>query len=269
MQQILPVFFAPLATANPKQTTERSGKGWTLHQTMAHVSAVADIYNKAIDAALNGKPFTYPGWEKRTDLRKVNEREINLRADIPLHRLYETLLELLDWTCTCGAALSPEQLALSAHIHAYNRPMTVSELISAQLAHIGVIHAAQLANGMGKPPLWSHYTPDLMQRQLTRCFNVISHAYWIEHGGALKANINIRIGMRGSVWHLILAPDGGTSGEGEVKRPTLTIWTRSEDELCRLLTVQYPIWETILRGKVLMWGNVLLALKMRGDLFEN
>src|SRR4051812_26132196 len=96
--QILPGFFSTLPTANPQQSTERGGKGWTLHQMLAHVASVAEFYYLALDDTLNGKPFVYPGLEKRTDLRIVNDREIAARSSVPMETLLQTLHDTLDQT---------------------------------------------------------------------------------------------------------------------------------------------------------------------------
>jgi hypothetical protein len=268
LQQILPRFFAPLSTANPQQGTERGGSGWTLHQTVAHVSSVAEFYYLALDDTLNGKTFVYPGLEKRTDLRPMNDRAIAERSSIPMASLIQTLTEKIDQTAKYASALTADQLALPVTICAYNRPLTIAEVIAAQLSHLGVVHAAQLANGMGVAPLWVHYSPEFMQRQITRFFNIMSHAYWPEHGGTLTTTINFRVGLRGQSWYVTMAPDGGATGEGTVGNASLTVWTPTLSALCSLMTVQYPIWEAVIKGQLLAWGNVPLAFRL-GYLFEN
>jgi hypothetical protein len=268
IMQILPRFFSTLSTANPQQGTESGGKGWTLHETIAHVASVAEFYDLAIDETLHGKVFAFPGLEKRTDLRPVNDREIAARSEIPMESLVDTLQKTLTQTVRRAADLSTEQFALPVTICAYNRPLSVGEMIAAQLSHLGLVHAAQLANGMGVLPLWSHYPRDLMLRQISRFFNIMSHAYWPEHGGSLKAAVNFRVGTRGPAWHVIMAPDGGTSGAGAVPRSALTLWTPTLNALCNLMTLQAPLAQAILTGQVIAWGKVTLALKF-GYLFEN
>ncbi|MGH2768258.1 MAG: hypothetical protein ACRDIF_04795, partial [Actinomycetota bacterium] len=159
--------------------------------------------------------------------------------------------------------LTSEQLAMSLVIPAYNRPLTVAELVGAQLAHAGIVHAAQLTNGAGARPLWTSYEPEPMRRQITRAFNLISHAYLPERGGDLYASVNFTVsGKGGGRWYLTLAPDGGASGEGRVRRPPLTIWVRSPHALCSILTSQISVGRAVATGKAMAWGDLRLAFRL-------
>jgi len=268
LREIFAQFFAALDRANPNQPTERGGKGWTLHETLAHVSAVTELYYQAIDDTLNGRAFSYPGLEKRTDLRAVNAREIRARAAVPMQELARTVIEKLDQTARRTNGLTPAELALPVTICAYNRPLSVAEVIDAQLAHLGLVHAAQLANGLSARPPWIQYAPDLMLRQITRFFMLMSHAYWPEHGGSLRAAVNFWAGRGGPAWHVIIAPDGGDSGEGAIRGATMNVWTPNPEALCCQVTWQYPLVEAFFRGRLLAWGNVPLAFRF-SYLFEN
>ena len=102
-----------------------------------------------------------------------------------------------------------------------------------------------------------------MHRQLTRFFDIMSHSYWPERGGELRASINFVIsGPGGGRWHVTAAPNGGEAGEGAAPRPALTVWTRSADSLCRLMMLQVSIVGAMVRGEMLAWGNYGLGFKI-------
>jgi hypothetical protein len=141
--------------------------------------------------------------------------------------------------------------------------LSVAELIGNQLAHPVLVHGAQLANGIGIEPLWRHFSADLMQRQLTRFFHVMSHSYWPERGGKLAAVINFNIrGSGGGPWHIRLDSDGGSMGEGQLERPNLTLHFANPDAFCSLFTVQLSPMRGLLTRKVFAWGNIPLAFKL-------
>src|SRR5437879_10481766 len=81
LRDLLSSFFANVSAADPDHPTERSGRGWTLHQTLAHVAAIAEVFYKALDDTLNGVAFSSAGLDKRVDLSAVNQREIAARKN--------------------------------------------------------------------------------------------------------------------------------------------------------------------------------------------
>ncbi|MCP5014217.1 MAG: maleylpyruvate isomerase family protein [Ketobacter sp.] len=175
LQSILIDFFDGVSSADWDRPTERQGTGWTLRQTLAHVTAVAEVFQKALEDTLAGIPHVYPGLTSRADLPAVLERDIAAREHIPPDTLIQTLLETLAQTTDHTTPLTSDQLALPVDIRAYNRPLTVAELIGVQIVHLGVVHAAQLANAVEAKPLWIHYSAGLMQRQMTRFFGMVQN----------------------------------------------------------------------------------------------
>ncbi len=263
VRRVLVDFVAARAPNDWGRKTERRAKGWTLHQTLAHLAATAEAMHGAMESTLAGLPVSIPGITHRAELADYNAREIAARQSAAPQTLVEQLLEVLDRCASRCASLTARDLALTIPVPFYNRPVTVAESLGWQLIHPGLVHAAQLANGAGIAPLWVHYPPDLMQRQLTRFFNTMSHSYWPERGGDLRAGINFIVaGPGGGRWHVTAAPNGGEAGEGATPRPALTVWTRSAHSLCRLMMLQVSIVGAMVRGEMLAWGNYGLGFKI-------
>jgi hypothetical protein len=254
-------FFEPLTWADWKRPTGSRPQDWTLKQTLIHVAAVAEWFYRMIDDTLEGEPVEIPGLKTRADLRAVNAREIEDQAHVLPEVLVERLLDTLEQTATRVSGLTPEQLALAVPAPFYNRPMTVSEVFGSQLSHAGIVHAGQLAKGANSSPVWERYTPEMMCRQVARFFAQFSHSYWPERGGDLRAAINFNVGGCG-LWQVTVAPDGGTYGQDALPQADLTIWTRSADVFCRLMTMQLRPLVAAVTGQAFAWPNPLFALRL-------
>lgn len=263
VQRVLADFVAARSLQDWSRKAERRAKGWTLHETLAHLAATAEAMVGAMDNALRGLPVSLSGITRRAELAAYNAREIAARESALPQTLADALFAAFDRCVEHCTKLSERELALAFPIPFYNRPLTVAESLGWQLIHPGIVHAAQLANGAGVAPLWVHYPPDLMHRQITRFFNIMSHSYWPERGGSLRTSVNfLAAGSGGGQWHVTLAPDGGGAGEGGASRPALTVWTPSAHALCRLLTIQIGPVGALLRGQMLAWGNIGLGFKI-------
>jgi hypothetical protein len=104
----------------------------------------------------------------------------------------------------------------------------------------------------------------MRQRQLTRFFNLMSLSYWPERGGSLQTTIHFKaFGSDGSNWHLKVAPDGGSAGDGHRPPAGLTLWFRNVDALCRALTLRLTPLRAMLTGQAIAWGNLPLLFRMR------
>lgn len=263
LQAILADFFKSVSVADWDRHTERNNSGWTLHQVLAHISVVAEVWHQAVEDTLAGLPVTYAGLTQRSDLPHFNQREIAARQGHAPNTLVESLLSVLEQVANQAAALTAAELELSVPAPAYNRALTVAETMGCQLAHIGIVHGAQLANALAAAPLWSKFSPELMRRQLTYVFHQMSHSYWVERGGDLRASINFYVaGSAGGRWSLTMDPDGGHGGAGWVKRPSLIIWARNANVLCRAFTFQISPLAAILRGQMFGVGKVWLAFRL-------
>lgn len=256
-------FLAAVSPSDWDRPTDRHPGAWTLRETLAHVVAFADGLLRVLEGTLAGNPYAWPGLTSREDLPAVNARDIAGRSHLAARELVGNLTGAFDRTARIAARLSPSQLALSVMVPAYNRPLAVAELLGLQLAHAGIVHAAQLANGFGVKPLWVRYPPELMHRQLTRLFNVVSHSYWPERGGDRVASINLIVGgPGGGRWFLIMNADGGSAGEGRADHPALTVRAPNAAALCRNFTFQISPLRAALTGQMLAWGDLRLLLRM-------
>ncbi len=263
VSRVLTDFFAARTPGDWERKTGQRAKDWTLQETLAHLTATAQGIYAATEATLDGLPVSFPGITRRADLAAYNARAIAARGHLTPSALAGDLLAIFDRCAGLCAALTARELALSFVAPFYNRPLTVAEALGWQLTHPGIVHAAQVANGAGVRPLWTHYSPGLLHRQMTRFFNIMSHSYWPERGGDLRASLNFNVaGPGGGRWHLTLAPDGGSAGEGAAARPALTLWLANMDVLCRLMTLQIRPLGALLRGQMLAWGNIPLGFRV-------
>jgi mycothiol maleylpyruvate isomerase-like protein len=263
LRPILMTFFAGIRPEDWGRYTEPNERGWTLRECLAHVTAIAESWQGAVRQTLAGGPVSYPGLTRRTDLPHFNQQAIAARQHTPPLTLLEQLLSLLEEIADQAAALSSDQLRLEVPCPAYNRPLTVAEMIGCQIAHVGIVHGAQLPNAVLAPPIWIRCSPELLSRLITYFFHQMSHSYWPERGGDLRANINFYVsGKGGGRWYLTLDPDGGTGGAGSLPRPALILWSSSPDTLCKLFTGQITPMRTVLTGQVLGLGNLRLGFRL-------
>jgi hypothetical protein len=247
-----------------KRTTEARPKGWTLIQAFCHVAAVSELMIDAVEVVLDdSNPRDTALIKSRKELAAFNEKQIALRQDLPPELLLQTFLESLTKADSLVEGFSAADFEKPVPLNVYNRPQTIAELIGNQLSHPVVVHGAQLAKCIGLEPLWRQFSAELMQRQLTRFFHVLSHSYWPERGGDLSAVINFNIrGEGGGHWHVRLGEDGGAASEGLVEQPSLTLHFANPDAFCSLFTIQLSPIQGVLKGKVFPWGNIPLAFKL-------
>src|SRR5438128_1178217 len=109
---ILADFFAQVTPADWNRPTDRSAGGWTLQQTLAHVTSIAERFYEAMDATLTGAEPIDLGFTSYKGLAAFNERETARRRDIPPAALIQTLLDRLRQTATRAATLTPQEMAL-------------------------------------------------------------------------------------------------------------------------------------------------------------
>ncbi len=246
-----------------ERLTESRPDGWTLKQAFCHVSAVAELIHQALAGVLDGVNDQSSPIESRYELAAFNKKHIELREHLPPEYLFQSFLESILLTEGRINDVTEEALERPVPLNVYNRPLTVAELVGNQLVHPSIVHGAQLANGVGVTPLWRQFSPELMNRQLTRFLHIFSHAYWPERGGDLTAVLNIKIrGKGGGCWHVGLDKDGGYVGQGCVKRPTTTLYFASPDAFCSAFTLQISPIRAALTGKAFVWGNIPLAFKL-------
>ena len=256
-------FFAARSPADWPRHTESQAKGWTLRETLAHLDSIGQAYLQAAEAALAGQPCYIPGLLERSDLPAWNQRQIEARASRPITQICDSFLTTLEQAADSVAHLSPAVLDQKTVFPAYHRPISLAELFAGQAVHPGLVHAAQVARGAGVTPLWVQYPSALLQRQLTRFFHFMSLSYWPERGGNLEAAITMSAaGEAGGIWSLTLTPAGSDVEEGPLRRPSLRIWFRNADSLCRALTLQMSPLRALLTAQAFAWGDLRLGFRL-------
>jgi hypothetical protein len=262
LQRVLDRFFVRVKESQWDHHTETGNKGWTLRETLAHVTTIAEIFDLAAERTIQGIPFDHPVLNQSEHLIEINRILIAERIGIAPGVLVQMLLDALGRTAQRAHNVPSEMWDCTVDLRVHNRPMPLAHLMASQLSHAGLVHAAQLPNGIGAPPLWSEYSPDLLCRQLTRFFTQMSYAYRPERANTLRGPVEfIASGSEGGAWHVILGTHGAEPIEGRASKPLFNLRMRSPDVLCRVMTGQLRPIHGVLTGQILPWGNVPLILR--------
>ena len=250
--------FASLSDEDWQRPTEKGG--WTFLETLAHLDAVAAIYQQVAEAIIAGITISFDSFKRRQDLVAWNETEIAQRTQRPISEICTSFLTTLQMVANSAAQCTPAILSQRHVFPAYNKMISLAELFGGQAAHPGLVHATQIANGANIEPLWHHYDNPLLERQLTRVLHLMALSYWPERG-KMETAVNFVV-ARQTAWQLQLSLEGCEVGEGKAKRPSLTIWFRNYHVLCRVLTLQLSPLRATLTGQAFAWGNVPLAFRL-------
>jgi SCP-2 sterol transfer family protein len=126
-----------------------------------------------------------------------------------------------------------------------------------------LIHAAQVAEPAGAPPLWTRLSPEIRHRMIGRVMRAFSLLYRRDIGGSLRATLVFRVGgPGGGEWHVRVSPETATSGEGAVEAPKLVIHLRETDDFCRMVTGRTNLPLAVLSGRLRPRGDLRLFLRM-------
>jgi hypothetical protein len=262
VRRIYRAFFEGLSDQDWQRPTDRRARAWTLRETVAHLDAVLAAYGLMVDAALAGAPARLPGATRREDLSAWNRQEIDARAGLPAPALCGTLLDGLQTLARRAAALSPEEAERRVQTPLFNAPMSAAELIGAQVVHMGLVHAAQVANGARHAPLWRTLGPGARERMLSRFFCLAGFLYWQERGGDLRATIAFEVGgPGGGSWHVAVGPDGGRAHIGPSERADLTFGFRDTEAAFQSFTFQNNLLRDLLGGRARLRGSLRLAAR--------
>jgi len=227
------------------------------------LDSVGQAYLQAAEAALAGQPCRIPGILQRTELPVWNQLEIEARAAWPITDICNSFLDTLQRASDAVALLSSMVLDQTTPFPFYHRPISLGELFGGQVAHPGLVHAAQVAQGAGVAPIWIQYPPALLNRQLTRFFHLMALSYWPERGGNLQAAVRLSAaGPGGGSWIVTLDPKGAQLVDGPRERPRLIIWFRNVDSLCRAVTFQLSPLRARLTAQAFAWGDLRLAFRL-------
>jgi hypothetical protein len=236
---------------------------WTLHQTVSHLTAAAEFYHSVLRCALNRETLVTPGFQRRQDLPHVNQREIQQRQHMLAEDLIAALTQALVRTADLAQQMTPEQFSWSVTVPVFNRSLTIFELLEMQVAHPGMVHAAQVTRPLGRAPLWREYEEAVLYRMLTRFFRLMSLIYWPERGGKLRTVLRFLVaGPAGGAWHLTVAPEQCWSEEGRGPKPRVTLRAASADALCQVFTGQITPVRALLTRKLFVLGDIRLAFKI-------
>jgi hypothetical protein len=264
IKNILQVFFQDIPSHLWHQKDRRSRPhDWTLHQTLAHLVAAAEYYHLTLKHALHQDVIIPSGLKQRHDLSTYNQQEITKRQHLQASVLVTDLQNALSSTIDTAQQLTSEQLTQQVNIPIFNRPITIIELLETQLVHPGLVHAAQIANPLGRDPLWRRYDAALIHRMLTRFFNLMAMIYWPERGGTTHATIQFLVaGANSGQWYVSVDPAGSLANEGRAHKPQLTLKIANTDILCQFFTAQLSATQALLRGKITLRGNLYLATRL-------
>ena len=204
-----------------KMRTGSREKDWTLHETLAHLVAIAAALNIGADTALRGEPeVVIDGVKERTDLRQWNDSQIEIRTQKTPAELLDDLEAELDKAEATIKNITEEQSEAKTFLKVYNRPARVVDMIDWQFSHPAVVHGSQVSRPMNASPLWQHFSNDHIYRLVDRYTRQFSHAYWQQYGVPEPRIINFTVeGESGGEWHLIASPDGGSANQGSVPVP--------------------------------------------------
>ncbi|HLO30210.1 MAG TPA: SCP2 sterol-binding domain-containing protein [Anaerolineales bacterium] len=256
-------FFATLDESNWDKPVKGSPKEWTLHETIAHLVALNGAGLESVKHTLRGEPYIFIGLEDRYKLNAYNRKGIDNLLDIPMKELCARFLDIHNEAARIAHDLRPDQAELTSFMSIYNRPVSIVEGLSILSFHAGVIHAAQVAEPAGLPPLWEQLSPGFRQRTIERVMRVFSLLYRRDIGGSLRATLVFRVdGPGGGEWYVKLSPDAPTSGEGVVEHPNLTIHLRETAVFCQMLTGRFDLPAGLISGRMKLRGDLRLFLRM-------
>jgi hypothetical protein len=255
--------FATLDTTRWDEPVARGRKEWTLHETIAHLCALNGAGLASIQHTLRDEPYTFRGLDDRYRFNAYNRRGIDEHLGLPPDALCAEFLSIHHEASSIARTLQPDQAELAAVMPIYNRPVRIVEALSIMIMHAGLIHAAQVAEPAGVPPLWTHLSPEIRHRMIGRVLRAFSLLYRRDIGGSLRTTLVFRVdGPGGGDWHVRLSPETATSGEGAVGTPGLVVRLRETDDFCRMLTGRINLPVALFSRRLRLHGDVRLFLRM-------
>ena len=268
VRRIYADFFAKLDGVDWDKPIKDGSKEWNLHEAIAHLVALNGDGLESIKRTLRGTTYTFVGLDDRYKFNGYNRKGIADHLDVPMKELCAQLLNILDQAAFIACNLQPGQGDLTAQMPIYNRPVSIVEVLSFLIFHIGLVHSAQVTEPMGLPPLWKQYSPEFRHRIIGRTMLPLSLLYRRDIGGALRTTFDFRIdGRDGGEWYVNVSPDFQTWREGVAEHPGLVIHLRETAVLCQMFTGRINLPRALIRGDLKLRGNLGLFLRM-GKLFS-
>jgi hypothetical protein len=261
-------FFAGLTAEDWRLPEKDGGNEWNLREVVAHLSALSQLLQDSVQAALLGEEISDPALPSRFAFSQFNRLKIDERLHLPVEALEACFLEALSQSIDTARKLRPEELDCTVTLPIYNRPVSVGEMLGIQMFHSGLIHAAQVAEPAGVSALWTHLPAYVRHRVITRFTRALSLLYRQDLGGELRAVLAFRVaGEGGGSWHVDVSPEEPRSAEGEVERADLSLWFGDTSVLFKMFTGRLNLLGAVLIGKLRPRGDLRLLFRM-GKLFS-
>ena len=261
-------FFASLDESRWDRPAPRGSKEWNLHETIAHLCALKGDGLESLQRALRGETYTFKGLDTRYEFNGYNRRGIDEHLGIPVRALWSEHLRILEESARLARALQPGQGESVVQLPIYNRPVRIVEALSIIAIHAGLFHTAQVAEPVGRPPLWMHLSPEIRHRMIGRVMRALSLLYRRDIGGSLRGALVFRVGgPGGGEWRVELSPEAPASGEGAAERPRLAIHLRDTAAFCQMFTGRLNLPLALIGGSMKLRGDLRLFLRM-GALFS-
>ncbi len=255
--------FATLDTSTWDGTAQRGRREWTLHETIAHLCALNGAGLESITHTLHGEPYIFRGLESRYQFNTWNREGIEERLGMPPDALCGEFLRIHEEAADIARNLRPGQEEIAAAMPVYNRPVRITEALSIMIMHAGLIHAAQVAEPLGVPPIWMQLPLDVRHRLVGRMMRAFSLLYRHDIGGSLRAVIAFRVdGPGGGEWFVDISPEAVSSGEGQVASSRLVLRFSETGDFCRMLTGRFNLPLALIGGKLKLRGDLRLFLRM-------
>ena len=238
-------------------------KDWTLHQLLAHLTAIAAMFNRAVQAAIYDGPLVTDGLDTRRHLATWNDTQIETRVRTAPAQLTQQLMGELSTAAERVQHLTPDEAMRTIYLGVYDDEVCVIDMLEWQLSHAGVIHAAQLTRPLDQPPLWTQYSPGMLNRQVDRFMRHLSAAYWSEYGDVQDVEINFQIeGEGGGAWFVIATPRGARYGTGSRENPRYVLHFDSPDTLFGIFTVHISIQDALTNNQIRITGDPIAAMQL-------
>lgn len=232
-------------------------KDWTLHQTLAHVLSIAQAFNKAADAALRNEAFHLRGFTERDQLANWNEGEIERLTKVPPNGLIVQFLQEIRIAHDKVATITEDIVGRTVQVPIYNRPARAIDYLRWQLSHAGIIHGAQVIVPLNRAPLWTDFEAEFTHRVLGYYLQQWSMAYWQDMGSDNAKSINFHIsGEGGGDWHIIAAPDGGSSDSGIIEGADYELFFESPHVLFSVFSNHISIRSAMVNGRMRLASDV-------------
>ena len=255
--------FATLDTTRWDGPVQRGREEWTLRETIAHLCALNGAGLESIKHTLRAEPYIFRGLEDRYQFNAWNRKGIDERLGLTPDALSTEFFRIHDEAAYIAGNLQPGQDETEALMPIYNRPVRIAEALSIMIMHASLVHAAQVSEAAGVPPLWMQLSPEFRHRLIGRVMRAFSLLYRKDIGGSLRGALVFRVdGTGGGEWYVDISPEVVTSGEGATESPRLVLRFRETGVFYRMLTRRLNLPLALIRGELKPHGDLRLFLRM-------